>query len=146
MIQSLKTFEDKGELKIDPETKEAWIVREIFWDVKDMNWRKNFTANLYFLIERRLNKHAGKPFQLISTPRKRTIISSPISQNRRFVKKFHPIAKLIVNFILYYFFFFWRFSFLLCTFYFNFEKKGRAKLPLLKFRFWLVLEHGHNHV
>ena len=66
MVQSLKTLQDKGALKIDPETREVWIVREIFWDGKDLNWRKNFTANLYFLMERHLDKHTGKPFHIFS--------------------------------------------------------------------------------
>jgi hypothetical protein len=64
LVSDLKLLEEKGALHINEETREVHLVREIFWDGKDEKWRKNFTANLYMLMERHLPKHTGEPFHI----------------------------------------------------------------------------------
>lgn len=64
LVQDLKTLEEKGALHINEETREVHLVREIFWDGKDEKWKRNFTANLYMLMERHLEKYTGQPFHI----------------------------------------------------------------------------------
>lgn len=66
LVQSLKKLEESGALRINAETREVHLVKELFWDGKDLAWKKNFTANLYLLMERHLEKHTGQPFHLFS--------------------------------------------------------------------------------
>ncbi len=64
LVQNLKLLEDKGALHINEETREVHLVREIFWDGKDQKWKKNFTGNLYTMIERHNKKSTGLPYHI----------------------------------------------------------------------------------
>lgn len=64
LVQNLKKMEESGALHLDREKREIHLVRQIFWDGKDLAWRRNFTANLYFLLERHLDKNTGQPFHI----------------------------------------------------------------------------------
>lgn len=64
LIESLKELEEKGALHMNEQTREVHLVREIFWDGKDEKWRKNFTSNLYMLMERRLERSSSEPFHI----------------------------------------------------------------------------------
>lgn len=64
LVQNLKLLEEKGALHINEETREVHVVREIFWDGKDEKWRRNFTANLYTMIERHNEKLTGQPYHI----------------------------------------------------------------------------------
>jgi hypothetical protein len=64
LVQNLKLLEEKGALHINEETREVHLVREIFWDGKDLKWKRNFTANLYTMIERHNKMATGQPFHI----------------------------------------------------------------------------------
>lgn len=64
LIQSLKQLEEKGALHINEETREVHLIREIFWDGKDERWRRNFTANLYTMMERHNKVVTGQPYHI----------------------------------------------------------------------------------
>lgn len=64
LVQNLKQLEEKGALHINEQTREVHLIREIFWDGKDEKWRKNFTANLYIMIERHNKVATGQPYHI----------------------------------------------------------------------------------
>lgn len=64
LIQSLKELEEKGALHINEQTREVHLIREIFWDGKDEKWIRNFTANLYTMIERHNKVVTGQPYHI----------------------------------------------------------------------------------
>lgn len=64
LVQNLKLLEEKGALHINEETREVHLVRELFWDGKDEKWRRNFTANLYLMMERHRDTATGLPYHI----------------------------------------------------------------------------------
>jgi hypothetical protein len=64
LVQSLKELEEKGALHINEQTREVHLIREIFWDGKNEKWKRNFTANLYTMIERHNKVATGQPYHI----------------------------------------------------------------------------------
>ncbi|WBL42397.1 hypothetical protein PBT90_16800 [Algoriphagus halophytocola] len=86
LVEHLKLLEEKGALHLDREKREVHLVREIFWDGKDLTWRKNFTANLYFLLERHLDKHTGQPFHIYA-------INIDTKERAEYITSYLPLEK-----------------------------------------------------
>lgn len=51
IISSIQKLIEFKALYFDRKRREVWLVREIFWDQKDDNWKANFCKNLKMYVD-----------------------------------------------------------------------------------------------